>query len=465
MVTIKFLGGVNEIGGNKILIEDKANDARVMLDFGMNFTRHGMFFEEFIQPRTSNGITDYLQMGVLPWMEGIYRPDLLEFAGRKAHSDQAIDAIVLSHAHLDHAAHISFIDGAIPVYCSQVTHAILKALHETQPRSLGNEILDYRKRPALDYKDRPIARKFNIVKGRFKVNGLEIELIPVDHSIPGACGMLIYGSDRTVAYSGDLRLHGTDGHLTQEFVERLRIEKPDVFMCEGTRIDETENRNEAYVKVNCDQAISQAKGLVIADFAFKDTTRFKTFLEIARSTGRKLCIPFKDAYYIRALAELVPGLPSLKDDSILLYQKRRMSGTFRASDYQSWEREFLDKGNTATAEAVGRMQEQAIAALGYFDVPELIDIKPQPGSVYIKSASEAFNEEQQFDLERLKRWLAHFGIRYENYHASGHAPGPDLAQVMNNSNAKVIMPIHTEKPELFQGMAGNARVELPILTK
>lgn len=30
-----FYGGVNEIGGNKILLEDK--DAKIFLDFGMSF--------------------------------------------------------------------------------------------------------------------------------------------------------------------------------------------------------------------------------------------------------------------------------------------------------------------------------------------------------------------------------------------------------------------------------------------
>ena len=33
---ITFYGGVNEIGGNKILIEDKKSDASFFLDFGMN---------------------------------------------------------------------------------------------------------------------------------------------------------------------------------------------------------------------------------------------------------------------------------------------------------------------------------------------------------------------------------------------------------------------------------------------
>ena len=37
MTSLTFYGGVNEIGGNKILLEDK--DTRVFLDFGKGFSR------------------------------------------------------------------------------------------------------------------------------------------------------------------------------------------------------------------------------------------------------------------------------------------------------------------------------------------------------------------------------------------------------------------------------------------
>jgi ribonuclease J len=38
LTTLTFYGGVNEIGGNKILLEDR--DTRVWFDFGQGFT-HG----------------------------------------------------------------------------------------------------------------------------------------------------------------------------------------------------------------------------------------------------------------------------------------------------------------------------------------------------------------------------------------------------------------------------------------
>ena len=56
MTSITFHGGVNEIGGNKFLVEDK--DTKIFLDFGMSFKKYGTYYEEFLQPRTLNALGD-----------------------------------------------------------------------------------------------------------------------------------------------------------------------------------------------------------------------------------------------------------------------------------------------------------------------------------------------------------------------------------------------------------------------
>ncbi|MEI6531109.1 MAG: hypothetical protein WCN99_06435, partial [bacterium] len=65
--------GVGCIGGNKILLE--ADRTSLMLDFGKNFGAEGLFFQEFMQPRTNAGLCDFLALGLLPPLQGIYRKD------------------------------------------------------------------------------------------------------------------------------------------------------------------------------------------------------------------------------------------------------------------------------------------------------------------------------------------------------------------------------------------------------
>jgi ribonuclease J len=135
---LTFYGGVDEIGGNKILLEDK--DTRVFLDFGKSFSRRAKFFEEYINPRVANGIEDYLTMGLLPNVQGIYRDDLMKMAQRQI-MEPNIDAVLLSHAHSDHADYISFLHEKIPIYMGDTCYLILQAIQERSNRQLEREIL------------------------------------------------------------------------------------------------------------------------------------------------------------------------------------------------------------------------------------------------------------------------------------------------------------------------------------
>ena len=83
-MNIKILGGKNEIGGNKILVEHKGT--KILLDFGMSFKQVGKYFSEFLQPRKCNSLTDFYEFKLLPRMKGTYRLDYLKHMERKNES-------------------------------------------------------------------------------------------------------------------------------------------------------------------------------------------------------------------------------------------------------------------------------------------------------------------------------------------------------------------------------------------
>ena len=116
---------MNEIGGNKILLVD--GGTKIFLDFGMSFKTANTYFAEFLNPRKCNGILDFVEFGLLPEINGIYRNDFLKHCGFKESPVPSVDAVLLTHAHLDHAAYISHLHHAIPVYCGTATRQILKA--------------------------------------------------------------------------------------------------------------------------------------------------------------------------------------------------------------------------------------------------------------------------------------------------------------------------------------------------
>lgn len=455
MTSLTFYGGVNEIGGNKILLEDK--DTRVFLDFGKSFGRRAKYFEEYLNPRTSNGIVDFLTMGLVPDIGGIYRDDLLEMAGRKPEEPQ-IDGVILSHAHADHADYISFLHQDIPVYMGAACHLILKALSERASRGIEREVLDFRPRP-YDTKKKPIPRK--IVEFRtgdkFRIGSLEVEPIHVDHSVPGAYGFVIYTSEGPVVYTGDIRLHGTNHTMTRDFVEKASSVRPIALICEGTRIADPEREeSEQIVYSQSSKIVSESQGMVFADFNFKDVDRMRTFFKIAKESGRKFVVKINDAYFLKYLSQDSHlSVPDIDDENIIIYLPKRGSGTYDDRDYRGRDKEFLDLHNVWTAEQIAARPNKALCAMGFYSFTALIDMKLKSGSTYIHSASEPHNEEEEISEDRKNAWLEKFGMSKFQSHCSGHARGRDLYSVVSEIGAKTLYPIHTEHPELYKKVSEN----------
>lgn len=460
-MNLSFYGGVDEIGGNKILLED--DDTKIFLDFGMSFSRHGEYFEEYLKPRVACGMGDFVEMGLVPQLEGIYREDLLLMLGWDIHDEPSVDGVFLSHMHLDHAAYVSFLDERIPIYCSEIARRIAKVILEAGTRQMDKEIINFKPRPIIDRRAPPIDRRFEILEpgNPVRVGSLEIKPFTVSHSIPGSLAYVVYCPNGIVAFTRDLRLRGPGGDLMAKFLEETGEEVPDILLCEGTKVDSTDSRTDKDVRNDSGKILSRAKQLVIADYASRDIERFKTFYWLALEYGRRLVISKRDAYLLRELAGTGLDIPEIDCEDLLIYIGRRGTGRYDDKDYYTWERPFLGMSNAVDGEFVHRNQDELMVHLGFFDINELIDIRPSPGSVYIHSTSEPHNEEQRIDEERLDNWLRRFDMPRLHAHASGHANHLDLTRIVEDIKPKKLIPIHTEHPELFKLIHDN--VEPSIL--
>jgi len=430
--SITLFGGVNEIGGNKILLQDR--DTKIFLDFGLPFSKQAEYFAGYLCPRGVNGAGDYLEFGLLPNLKGLYAKDAIKNTKIK-YADPEIDAIIISHAHLDHIGYLHFIDEKIPVYCGEGTKIIIDAIEESSRTNLGEH----------EY------RTFRTGK-KIKIGSLEIAPVHVDHSIPAAYGFIIHTSEGTIVYSGDMRTHGPLNQMTWEFAEKANEADVDLMISEGTRIspDKTSERHsETKVKEESNKVVEKASKLVIASFYSRDIDRFKTFYEIAKKNDRKFVIPIRLAHFVHKLKDdpklRIPDV--MKDENIIFYKKRKKSGEYKERDYYVWERPFIDKAETFNY--VRENQSKIIFNLDLIRFTELIDVKPSAGGDFIHSMSEPFSEED-IETRVLHNWLDHFGLRFYQIHASGHCPPQDLAKVINIIQPRKLVPIHTEHPALFR---------------
>ncbi|MBN2094623.1 MAG: MBL fold metallo-hydrolase [Candidatus Aenigmarchaeota archaeon] len=461
---ISVLGGKNEIGGNKILVEHKGT--RIFLDFGMSFAQAGKFYCEFLQPRKCAALKDFFELGLLPNLKGVYREDYIRHMGLPK-EDKAIDAVFLTHAHTDHTQYLHFLRPDILIYSTKPTKIILEAMENTGIGSFSDyttaceAFTFYRNtkgglsRVTRRNQDFVKERVFNIMgeNSPVKIGSLEVEMVPVDHSLPGACAYIVRSDEGNLVYTGDIRFHGSNGALTMDFVRKAKEAKPRWLLCEGTRIDSEDTTSESEVRSRISEEISGSKGMVFIEHPIRDTDRVNSIFQSAKQNKREFVVNLKLAYLISCLGNLAPF--SLDEVKILIPPKswglicREGYGCEQvAQDYSEWERQFIGLKNSITYRELQKSPEKFAVSMNMWEIGQLVDIKPK-GALWIKSSCEPFCEEMELDEERKKNWLEHFSIREAFAHASGHASGDEIRALIGEINAENLIPIHTEHPDMF----------------
>jgi len=441
MAKLTFYGGVGEIGGNKILVEDKGT--RIFFDFGESFGFGVDYFAGWLEPRAINGLGDYFEFGLLPKIKGLYSKKLLASTDL-AYMKPRFDAVFLSHAHFDHINHIQFLDPEIPVYLGVGAKLFLQCMEET------SGFCSYGEHHYRTFR----------TGNKIKVGDIMVEPVHVDHSIPAAYGFLIHTSEGTIVYTGDLRVHGPRKDMTEEFVAKACECEPMALICEGTRMVEKERRqnySESQVEFLSDKIVSSTDEAVFGAHYSRDMDRFRSFYNVARSCGRNIVVSPKTAYLLSKLAddEHLSFPDPLRDESVLVYYKRKKSGKFDEKDYYVWERKFMDK--MVTHDFVSKNQGKLIMDMGFNQFAELIDIRPEADSHFIHSMSEPFSEEGIED-EVMHNWLDHFKMHFHQLHASGHLNRNQLTALIKQIRPKRIFPVHTENPQLFKKISSKIEI-------
>jgi ribonuclease J len=134
------------------------------------------------------------------------------------------------------------------------------------------------------------------------------------------------------------------------------------------------------------------------------------------------------------------SVPNYKDGVRVLEKARARS--------QTWEDSICSKWGTVSTTEIHERQDKYVLVVPPADIQNVLRISTRPGSVFLFSSSEPFNEEMELDYDRLMNWLDAIGMPAYKVHASGHAMPMDLRRFVSEVKPRIVVPIHGEHPEM-----------------
>lgn len=387
-VKVVFLGGLGEIGRNCAAIE--VDGRIIVLDCGIMFPE--------------------------PDMPGVdlVLPDFSYLVERK----DRVDAIVLTHGHEDHTGGLPFLlrELEAPIYGSAFTlglarHRIDEAglTHRTSFKTVG------------DHQTVQIA-------------GIDVEFIPVTHSVPEAMGVAFHTPQGVIYHSGDFKLDlsPVDGRRTDlsRIGELAKTKGIRLLLADSTNAEHeghTGSESDVGRVLRATMATRPGKRMVVACFA-SHVHRVQQIIDAAVASGRKV------ATLGRSMAK---NVELAKEMGIIDFPEGTLVDIRRIDDYPDGEVCIVSTGSQGepmsalTLMASGRSKW---LKLGDNDVV-IISAHPIPGNEW--GVGKVID-----GLHRQGAEVVH--SEHEHVHVSGHASRGELRTLISVASPDCFIPVHGE---------------------
>lgn len=385
LVRLIPLGGLGEIGMNCLVVEDRGRS--VIVDCGAAF------------PEDDLGVD-------------IIHPD---FDYVLANRDQ-LSGVFLTHGHEDHIGALPYLLSELEVPVWGPPHALGMAKKRLLEHGFGPNELDFR-----------VA-----VPGQsYSVGPFEIEPIRVAHSIVEASALAIRTSQGIVFHSGDFNFDPDppDGEPTDEArIRELGDEGIGLLLSDSTNIDVPERAgSERSVGEVLERLIEAAPARVVVALFASNIQRLILLGEIARRTGRKLCLLGRSLDAQVTVAKEIKRLGWLSDLLVSADEVREMKR----------ERVLILAGGTQ-AERLSAMRRLADG------VHPMLSLE-QGDTVILSSRVIPGNDRPviaMINAMHRRGLTVHTRITVPGVHTSGHAGRSEQKRMLELTRPRCFMPVH-----------------------
>lgn len=380
------LGGADEIGMNMFVYA--ANGKLIVVDAG-----YGFLNDDFPGMDMCYAAPEFLEN---------YRDDIL--------------GLFITHGHEDHLGAIAQIWPALqcPVYGTDFSLGLVKErLSEYKLQDIV---------PLVSVNKEPVV----------KLDGFEVEFIPIAHSIPETSALFIKTPYGNIMHATDWRFDDNKLSMVKtDFasLKRAASEGVDIFVCDSTNVMVDEPQaSEEEVRQNLIKIIPEMQGGIVATCFASNIMRLESLMLAARAAGRtpvlagrSLVTNVKIARQCGYLTEY-PEIHTIDEVEGITSDKALYICTGSQANYRS------------AMTLIANDESKHIKLCAEDNV--IFSSKIIPG-----------NEDK---IERLQEKILAKGVNLvteEDYlvHTSGHACKKDLQAMYELLNPKIVLPVHGDK--------------------
>lgn len=328
-------------------------------------------------------------------------------------TDGRCDAVLFTHGHGDHVGELMRIRDDIPLYMGAFTQDVLLATTERADTALQARI-----------------REANTFTGgtRLVIGDMIVTPYSVDHSACDSYMFLIEADGKRILHTGDFRMHGFRGKALPKILDKL-IGKVDVLITEGTMLsrDDDEPMTERALQLRARLYLKQYKYV----FVYAATTNLERICALSKAVPRGkyfLC----DTYQAKLL-------------SLIEKHWGRYSPLYR-----NIKRTIYGKNLSVRFRKRGGMMMVR-------DNPmfrRIISAVDRENSIILYSMWDGYRTREG---STIPDFLSLAG-RWAPLHTSGHASVRALRTVIEKTDPKLIIPIHTDSPDGLRSVCPNKKV-------
>ena len=386
-VRLVFLGGLGEIGRNCLAIECEGRI--VVVDAGLMFPEPNMYGVDLILP---------------------------DFTWLKARADR-VDGVVLTHGHEDHTGALRYLMEFVkaPLYGAKLTLGF--ARHRLEEAKMASKITFV-----------------EVADGeRRRIGPIEVEFIPVTHSVPSANALALHTPIGVIVHTGDFKLDLTpiDGRRTDVArLAALGTEGVALLLADSTNAEEPGfTPSESTVGGALRRLFLERpdRRIVVACFA-SHLHRIQQVMDIAAEQHRKIILLGRS---MESNVKLGRKLHALKVDPAVLEDAANVDR------YEPGEVCVICTGSQGEPlSALARLSRGDGRFLQVGDKDTVIlSSHPIPGNEW--SVGRVID-----DLHRVCAEVIHSGN--EPVHASGHARQGELRTMLQLTRPRNFVPVHGE---------------------